>query len=191
MKGICFKENLFNQIIHAEKTQTRRLTKGKKSRFAIDDIVYLKEPYQFNYHLVQNAIDCEPTQNDVVYKFVNPPSVSEMLEEKWENKLFMPEKFARYFIKITGVKKQKLHEITEIDAIKEGVEFSRPIPAGFKNYVTPSKFFDKTKTYKVDSFKKEYSGAEMSFLSLWETINKGNVFEENPEIYVYDFEVLS
>ena len=179
MKGICFKENLFNQIIYAEKTQTRRLAKDKPARFKIGEVVYLKEPYIVN-----------EDENFVEYKYANDDIVDRAIR-KWKNKLFMPEKFARYFIKITGVKKQKLHEITEVDAIKEGVEFSRPIPVGFKNYITPSNYFDKNKTYDVDSFKKKYSGAEMSFLSLWEKINKGNVFEENPEVYVYDFEVLS
>lgn len=191
MKGICFKENMFNQILYGEKIQTRRLVKDKPPKYKVGETLFLKEPYQFNYHLVQQSISYEPTSEDIVYKFLKNTSTSEMLEEKWENKLFMPEKFARYFIKITAVKKEKLHDISEIDAIKEGIEFSRPIPFGYKNYITPSNYFDKTKMYQVDdTFKPEYSGAVMSFLSLWEKINKGNVFNENPDVYAYSFEIL-
>ena len=83
-----------------------------------------------------------------------------MLEEKWKNKLFMPEKYARYFIQITDIKIQKLHDISEKEAINEGIEESRPLAFGWKNYVTPSRFFSKTKKYDG------VPGAVMSFFSL-------------------------
>jgi hypothetical protein len=169
MKGILFKENLFKQVIAGNKTQTRRMNKTFKK----GDIVYLKEPYAVCNDLL-------------IYKYLSKNTNN---IRQWKNKLFMPEKFARYFIKITDVKEQYLHDITEQEAIKECIEVIEGL--GYMNYIYPSRlYFDIDKLYKVDSFKKEYAGAVMSFLSLWEKINKVNVFEQNPKVYVCEFELV-
>lgn len=191
MKGICFKENLFNQIVFGNKTQTRRIANGTP-KYKQGDVLFLKEPYQFNYHLVQKDILYEATQNDVVYKYINQTSTSQMLEEKWKNKLFMPSKFARFFIKITAVREEKLHDISNEDAIKEGIEMARFTSNSYRNYLNYLLCFAKDKMYKVDeSFKNEYSGAVMSFLTLWQKINGGNVLDINPVVYVYSFELTT
>ena len=43
-------------------------------------------------------------------------------DEKWRSPMFLKSAYARYFIQITAIIWQRLQDITEADAIKEGVE---------------------------------------------------------------------
>jgi hypothetical protein len=215
MKSLLFKKEMFNQIISGKKTETRRIInkifknnekvntnwffhheannnfiKTKDAyflpRYYKNEIIYLKEPYQFNYHLIHEDLNYEQTRKDIVYKFDNNVSTSEMLEEKWKNKLFMPEKFARYYIQITDIKVQKLHDITGQDAINEGIELSEPFELGYKNYMDDNIVYRKQKVYDGKS------GAVMSFLSLWQKIHKvEDVLKINPYVFVYKFKQIS
>ncbi|MDR2207149.1 MAG: hypothetical protein LBE36_13455 [Flavobacteriaceae bacterium] len=122
MNGICFKETLFNAVINGSKTQTRRLMKDKTpignweetykfSRYKVGEILYLKEPY---------SLDTIAFDGKVTYKFDNPNERTVSNGFKWENKLFMPAKYARYFIEITAVRCERLQEISDEDIVKEG-----------------------------------------------------------------------
>jgi hypothetical protein len=135
MKGICFKEPLFLKVVAGQKTQTRRICKPQpvydhdsgyvfidnvmfdihegwdvpmyladNARYQQGEIIYLKEPYF--------VID-----NHVLYQYGN----KEAMEFKLKNKLFMPEEYARYYIKITDVKAERLIDISKADAIAEGM----------------------------------------------------------------------
>jgi hypothetical protein len=173
MKGICFKEPLFNKVVDGIKTQTRRIIfpntdytfwsqlsfegmeedpdavmkldkdgeiiaykdgepklfkyKGTyglfegdqfyfdsgyaRPRYQPGEIVYLKEPY----------IITKFRDKPIIYKFEYEEEVRKLSEKQgygisWKNKLFMPEKHARYFIQITDVTAQRLQDITEKDA---------------------------------------------------------------------------
>jgi hypothetical protein len=44
MRGICFKESMFNAVINGRKTVTRRMA----DRYKVGEILYLKEPYFVN-----------------------------------------------------------------------------------------------------------------------------------------------
>lgn len=105
MKGICFVEEMFNAVVDGEKTQTRRISKSDKPRYKKGDIIYLKEPYFFN-----------PETGNCYYKYK-----SDDTKYPFANKLFMPESMARYYIKITDVKRERLQDITSEDCAKEGI----------------------------------------------------------------------
>jgi hypothetical protein len=106
MKGICFEEVMFENVICNLKTQTRRLSKGKPARYKVGETLFLKEPYKDygDYVLHEYNVD-----------------IQTKLEEKWSNKLFMPCKFARYFITINNVLEERLQDITLNDCRKEGI----------------------------------------------------------------------
>ena len=123
MKGICFVEPLFNKVVDGSKTQTRRICgfRGKdlsevekakllaKCRYRLNEEVYLKEPY----------ID-DLSMDDVFYKYGEEDPMLDY-SYAWKNKLFMPESAARYFIKITGVRIERLQDISDEDCLKEGI----------------------------------------------------------------------
>jgi len=159
MKGILFTEDMFKLVIEGKKTQTRRLVKfpkyipsdakligkgitqwttfhfvendrlmeaGMYPRYFPREEVYLKEPY---------IIDID---GSVYYRYDFPVKNIMLLNgttDKWRNKLFMPEKYARYKIFIEWVRIQRLSKISVYDAIAEG----------FIEYPKIIKFFDKWK----------------------------------------------
>ena len=182
MKGIMFKEDLFKLTIERIKTQTRRtvnvpddyelinhnditgyttfhynimdgkagMIHGMYPRYRKGGTVYLKEPF---------IIDPPPSKDGcqiVVYKYGNNDSFH---RTGWKNKMFMPEKYARYFIKITNVRIQKLNEISEPDAIAEGINEIIHI-------------------YPV-----------LAFEALWKKINGKESWSANPYVWAYDYEL--
>jgi hypothetical protein len=207
MKGICFKEHLFNAVINGTKTQTRRIcsiqplnrdnwipsvmmcttdreqkkNEGKthfvvkeneyligkyddryfNPRYQVGETVYLKEPY----YLFTDAPYC---YNEPVYKYGNKQESSE-----WQNKLFMPAKYARYFIKITDVRCERLQDISEEDCFKEGI---KPIPQKYNG-----------------SFIYNYGGSDCentpkrAYAALIDKISGKGTWESNPFVWVYDF----
>lgn len=100
MRGICFKDEMFEAVIHGRKTVTRRMNR----RYNKGEILYLKEPY---------VID----DGFIFYKY----SSVYLCDKRWKNKLFMPERYARYRIEITDVREERLHDITDDECFKEGV----------------------------------------------------------------------
>lgn len=192
MKGICFKEPLFNKVAAGEKTQTRRIipdlppeyelvgmgntgytvwqhpnkdyTFGAYPRYR-DEIIYLKEPY-----FVWEPEHCRSMSERFAYKYWDKPDkmnaeIQEAIRKEefklgyetyyWHNKLFMPERAARYFIKITNIRVQRLNDITEADAIAEGLK------------------------------------GIADFQNIWITIHGWSSLKENPWVFAYTFELTN
>lgn len=160
MKGILFIEHLFEEVVAGKKTQTRRLSKATGNpRYRVGEIVYLKEPF------------IETCEHDVIYKYNTQDLARKTL--KFKNKLFMPAEHARHFIKITGVRHELLHDITEEDAIKEGFT-----AGGASGYHTDGRF-DETDWSARDEFQ-----------NTWIAINGQESWDKNPMVWVYDFELV-
>jgi hypothetical protein len=211
MKGILFKEEMFKAVIEGQKTQTRRIVqdikfKGERvnlalcgsligkgiteytnfelsdgrifglyPRYRTGEVVYLKEPYIAWNH------------GPITYKFQYFPGTK---DHPWKNKLFMPEKYARYFIKITNVRCERLQDITEQDAIAEGIT---------KSELNSNNDCNGYKAYWNYLTKCFQEGAINSYKTLWDSINvkwnrkhddyRGLMFEDNPYVWVYKFEL--
>ncbi len=98
---------------------------------------------------------------------------------KWRPSIFMPKAACRLWLKVTDVRQEKLQDITEEDAIAEGIENEfwedgEPQSAVWWNYL--DKVWDATLS-PIDSFR-----------TLWDSINGDKApWESNPEISVYKF----
>jgi len=145
------------------------------SRYKPGEIVYLKEPYHY-----EGDFDDKPI---VVYKFNNDIAGG----RTWKNKLFMPAKYARYFIRIKGVKVERLQDISHEDCIAEGIknmvvidqEFDVPVQ-GYQNYLGNHYFV---------TGDNELSPAQRSYKSLWIKINGKDSWDKNPWVFAYTFEL--
>jgi len=97
---------------------------------------------------------------------------------KWykRNSLFMPKWASRITLEVTAVRAEKVKEISEQDAMAEGVEFNRPklyqAAGGWKHY--RSGFYNA-------------KNAVHSFFTLWEKINGEESLESNPYVWVITF----
>ena len=96
---------------------------------------------------------------------------------KWHPSLHMPKEAARIFLKVKDVRVERLQDITEEQAIKEGCQ------AG--SYEYQGAIFGQEDT-------EEWTAIE-DFINLWNsTINKSDleryVWEANPYVWVIEFE---
>jgi hypothetical protein len=93
---------------------------------------------------------------------------------KWSNPMFCGEKQSRYFIKIISVSVERLQDISEYDAIREGVLLMQSDGAG--------------KIYKDYSGKRlSVSTAKESFSTLINKINGKSTWDKNPWVFRYEF----
>ncbi len=203
-RPILFTTEMVQAILDGRKTQTRREFKlkhcNKKMTWAnepysivndvnfksqitgeifipknvygkVGDILWVRETWSINpfYDKDNNA------------KYLYAATDKPFENHKWKPSIHMPKEACRLRLKIKSIRVERLMDISEQDAIAEGV---RQRFGGFINYANPGKIF--TETYPFLS--RKYSAAQMSYLSLWEKINGENSFEENPWVWVIGFE---
>ncbi len=95
------------------------------------------------------------------------------------NSLFMPKYASRLWLKITGIKVERLQDISEKDAISEGIEstvFENAKTTVYKNYMDASH---------------AHEDPRKSFQTLWISINGVDSWKNNPYIWCLNFKVLS
>lgn len=98
-----------------------------------------------------------------------------------KNKLFMPEKYARYFIEITAVRAERLQDITEEDCIKEGIEYSpEAVPIGYPFGAV----------FPYNNGFHNYTTAKEAYAALINNISGKGTWERNPFVWVYDFRLI-
>ena len=123
--------------------------------------------------------------------------------ESWKPSIFMPRWASRITLRITNVRVERLQDISEMDAIAEGVaplfteeEIARrpelnSCKGAYRNYLWHG-LIGKTITGKQsDAWECQYSGydnAKNSFSSLWESINGSGSWEATPWVWVVEFE---
>lgn len=105
---------------------------------------------------------------------------------KWKPSIFMPKEACRIFLKVTNVRVERLHDISEEDAIAEGIECLWQDDTGeisvYRNYMATEKDFEN------DPWSGVADSPQHSFFTLWESINGKESLESNPWVWVYDFE---
>jgi len=193
MKGILFKPDMIMAIADGRKTVTRRVVNpqpiitrqfvdyknittlienlGEYARYKVGEVVYIKEAHRF----IQN--DGNPYDFGIQYKLDsqvkwwrdNGNLMNYPIDEKWRSPLFLKEIFARYFIKIAGVRAEQVQKITYDDCLSEGV-----LPMHY-----------------LDNGSAEKWQLKSSFANLWDSINKDYPFGSNPYVFRYKFGLTS
>jgi len=120
--------------------------------------------------------------------------------DKWKPSLFMPKDACRLFLEITSVKVEKLKDISERDAIKEGIYFT---DYGRHCFHMGIEDIDKCpadeKTHPIENgwFYKEtkssggcLGSAQSAFANLWQSINGSESWDNNPWLWVYEFKIV-
>jgi hypothetical protein len=169
----------YSKIIskYAKKGYTQIYTKGQLEgmigplcKYKIGDILWVRETWQ---HTKVLNINPEDENYGYVYKADDQPW-EDCEGWKWKPSLFMPLDACRLFLKITNIRAERLQDITESDAIAEGVqnEFDT-----FRNYLDKEEMGSYTLS------------AKESFETLWESINGEQSWKENPYVWVIEFEI--
>lgn len=119
---------------------------------------------------------------------------------KWKPSIHMPKAAARIWLQVESVGVERLQDISEVDAIAEGIEFQEWEwgPIAFPNLSYPgdetatidnSMVGVKTKSFR-DYLRKDHwllGDGKGSYKSLWQSINVPESWEQNPWVWVITF----
>lgn len=102
------------------------------------------------------------------------------LIDRWKPSIHMPKAAARIWLRVKNVRVERLHDISEADAIAEGAKDHLTVDelkllTGLGDWNIPSPF----------------GGHQFGFMSLWCQINGCESWLANPWLWVVEFEVIS
>lgn len=205
-RGVIMSPASVLAILDGRKTQTRRT----KATYTVGDVLYVKEPWASRW-------DCRGLADEFyMYTYAATPRVgirvpgiqrpvdrmtyldhSTELEHhlfgwpiKWRTAMFMPRQAARLWIRITEVREEPLHEISQYDVLAEG--FTMLTKDGGRTY----KFglADSDGWPGNDDFgwhwKHWSTDHRQAFARHWDGINakRGYPWADNPTVHAYTFE---
>ncbi len=236
-RPILFSGPMVRAILDGSKTQTRRVVKRslisqidveRDGSFTLDSIIYdvmdgmtVRDvcPYgrvgdRLWVKETHALVEADDGGAEVIYRASCPqgPYGSYMVGDaeyhgKWKPSIFMRREFSRILRAVVDVRVERVQDISEEDARKEGVrrpftqaecdevaglEESKPADHGYVNYLWHGRVGKGITAKQADSWPMQYSNydtAKGSFSSLWESINgpRGFGWDSNPWVWVVEF----
>ena len=188
--AVEFRNNIF-EFYDVKRNDPFSILGSSKPKFQIGNILWVREKFEyfgasfslhdddlelcgeviFNYYASKNENLKEIIVKNILakYAFAN-------INKGWKPSIHMPKEAARIFLEVTNVRVERLQNISEENAIAEGIErvSIAPFVHRFKNYLCNNKFI----------------GPEESFKTLWMKINGEDSWNANPWVWVYEFKVV-
>ena len=211
MSKICFDEHygLQSAVLHRVKTNTRRVENGlaflpekndekeyfithweidsflvrkyyegalleqayAKPKFKVGDIVAIAQRYSelgYTGYVVENDIPVPVTES-----------------QGYRNKLFVKEELMHHHIKITDVRLQHLQDITDEDAMKEGVRLF-----GEQDHLDVSQYYVPGLTHPRTQIHRTFATPREAFAALIDKMNGDGTWKSNPWVFAYTFELV-
>lgn len=212
------KYGLTQAVLEGRKTQTRRIIKDKKldfaiSHFGIDNISFTEEKSVIDGSLVWGIktknipgyINCiSSTYNlgeivaiaqrykDIVekrdesqevldlYKIGEKYLTMEEMGAGWSNKMFVAADLMPHHIRITNVRVERLQDISDEDCLREGIEERRD------PYLKELEYgiYNGNKPILLKPTPRD------AYAALIDKISGKGVFQSNPFVFVYEFELI-
>lgn len=209
-RPILFSGEMVRAILDGRKTQTRRVIKPQPSGMLewvkskiyvacssdssfrramrphcpygkVGDVLWVRE----TFCKLSHGSNADDNHHDIKFRADSEINV------KWKPSIFMPKKLSRITLEITDIRVERLQDISEDDAMDEGVDFFKSgdsfegdLSYYFKDYLCKGIEVDDdgeiihyNNTFEDDSIS--------SFQSLWQSIN-GN-WDDNPWVWVVEF----
>lgn len=175
-RPVIFSGAMVRAILAGRKTMTRRLATSPLRKCDPGDLLWVRETIATNGAAEPRIYakgDGHPWGSPI-YRATFTGGLLPACEgfTKWRPSIHMPRWASRITLRVTGVKIERLQDISEDDAEAEGVE-TRPC-AGGKCYV-------------------DYGGSidcltpGDSFVSLWEKLHGAGAWQANPEVVAISF----
>lgn len=116
---------------------------------------------------------------------------------KWKPSIHMPRKSARLFLRVAGVRAERLQDISEADALAEGIQAVTKDGKLYKYCVSIDDWIDNYKhIHKGDWWAKMPRTAVEAYRYLWDKLNAKRdggkyAWDMNPWVWVYIFERIA
>lgn len=193
MKKISFSERygLQQAVIAGTKTMTRRIVPDGTLRMAQMEVGVhggdLAERIKdHSLYLWHDEIAIAQAYNTLRWPSVPGIDWNAIVDEVthakgWKNKMFVKAKYMPHRIRITGIRVERLQDISDKDCLREGIRKS-VVVYGDKKIVQWT-YFDEKRTIWFDS-------PRDAFAALIDRISGRGTWERNPWVYVYEFELI-
>lgn len=183
MSGLYQEESESGYLAIFLKTDGSWISQACLSRYNVGDILWVRETYKTKY--IKGGLDGFKLQYPGVCPWIY--ATDGLAESKgygsWKPSIHMPKEAARIFLKVTDVSVERLQDISDEDAVAEGImplamsAMQRPKGGQlYVNYCNPEELF-------MDGLP-----PIESFISLWCSINGKDSWGSNPWVWVYEFE---
>lgn len=151
-----------------------RVITRQKVRWSVADRLWVKEGYALVGDNEDDIHACPDLMRHVYYRAdsVQPECL------KWRNAMFMPRQVSRTALVVTDVRVERLQDISEADAIAEGIEEIDSDFAGLCNNIEGS---------GLPNTLPNGSAAIAIYADLWDSINGPGSWHANPWVAVIEF----
>lgn len=184
-RPILFSAPMVRAILSNAKTQTRRVVKDT-GLYAIDAAIH--GPETAARELLALATRCPygqpgqklwvretwrervPDQDGRTLDYRADHTSEDPCDVPWRPSIHMPRAASRITLEVTGVRVERLRDISEADAIAEGIE--RSGECNWRDYGDPHN---------------DFTSARRSYRSLWDQINGDGAWAANPWVWVVEF----
>lgn len=200
-RPIIFSAPMVQAILEGRKTQTRRIVKTDIANFLEDGW----EPQERMYETRDGDIvpahtlcpygqpgdrlwvretwaEFSGIEPKVTYVYradglYDTPAKEHLCDNRWRPSIHMPRAASRILLEITDVRVERLQEITERDAKREGAEY------GYFDVDGKFVSFDEETVRRLN----QYGSYRRGFLHIWKSIHSTESWNRNPWVWVITF----
>lgn len=162
------------------------------SKYCIGDILWVRETWTYgrvvgesdeygNSEFWLEQTQKEEDEKCIFYKADMDEAIREGISFKdvfWKPSIHMPKEHARIFLRVTNARVERLQDIETSDMLKEGV-------SEYKNY---EEFRNNHDPRNAKDFVQARNKIVNDLITLWNSINGKGAWEENPFVFVYEFQ---
>lgn len=176
MKRILFnrKFGLLDAVLKRHKTQTRRICldqinpTANKSKWHIGDVVAISQPYKD----ILSSAYCDKYE---LYKLTHTKG--------WSNAMFTKADLMPHHIRIANIKIERLQGISDEDCLKEGIY---RLDSANGNGGIAYSFVGASEEKNIGL----YPSPREAFITLIDKVSGKGIWERNPFVWVYEFELI-
>lgn len=187
------KYSLTQAVLEGRKTMTRRICKEQirrsvfcesgfetihgykvKPKYEIGEVVAIAQSYSDVDQFHRKG------KNAAYLEYLDSILPELKLYPGWGNKMFVKVNLMPHHIKITGIKVERLQDISDEDCLKEGIIHAYTTNDGIRIYHTPNE-------------KKGYLStdvAQEAFAYLIDKVSGNGTWESNPYVFAYEFKLV-
>lgn len=181
-------------IVHKDGSRSVHLKAYEeiKKPYQIGDILYVRETWSTQYDGIHD------NNGYGIYVYKADGTIldnSEMISSsKWHPSIHMPKVAARIFLKVTNVKAQRLQDITEDEALKEGIKSYTKDEKVYKYAVNDDWWIEYCNKHKKAGtwWQEMPTTAREAFKYLWNSCGYKwpKCWDTNPWVWVIEFKKL-